>query len=206
MWVVNDISCVPPQFREAENIVFISRESDSYLRYIATAKYLINNVTFPSYFIRREGQIYCNTWHGTPLKSLGDANNFGQVAYGNVSRNFLQASWLIQPKDNSYWRRNIEIHGISPEDTQDKPTLADIWEEIKGYIENQTIIAHNTAFDMYAIADALAENGIPLPDLDYFCSLRIAQKAFSLLKYSLSPLCASLGISFAQCHRAGSDS
>ena len=27
-------------------------------------------------------------------------------------------SWLIQPKDNSYWRRNIEIHGINPEDTQ----------------------------------------------------------------------------------------
>ena len=97
VWVINDISCVPPQFREAENIVFISRESDSYLRYIATAKYLINNVTFPSYFIRREGQIYCNTWHGTPLKSLGDANKFGQFAYGNVSRNFLQASWLIQP-------------------------------------------------------------------------------------------------------------
>lgn len=45
-------------------------------------------------------------------------------------------SWLIQPKDNSYWRRNIEIHGINPEDTQNKPTLADIWEEIKGYIEN----------------------------------------------------------------------
>lgn len=115
-------------------------------------------------------------------------------------------SWLIQPKDNSYWRRNIEIHGINPEDTQDKPTLADIWEEIKGYIEKKTIIAHNTAFDMYAIADALAENGIPLPDLDYFCSLRIAQKTFSLLRYSLSPLCASLGISFDQCHRAGSDS
>lgn len=27
-------------------------------------------------------------------------------------------SWLIQPKDNSYWRRNIEIHGINPEDTR----------------------------------------------------------------------------------------
>lgn len=115
-------------------------------------------------------------------------------------------SWLIQPKDNSYWRRNIGIHGIKPEDTQDKPTLADTWGEIKGYIENKTIVAHNTAFDMYAIADALAENGISLPNLDYFCSLRTAQKAFSLLKYSLSPLCASLGIPFVQCHRAESDS
>ena len=53
-------------------------------------------------------------------------------------------SWLIQPKDNSYWRRNIEIHGINPEDTQDKPTLADIWEEIKGYIENKAVYGMTT--------------------------------------------------------------
>lgn len=115
-------------------------------------------------------------------------------------------SWLIQPKGNVYWRRNIGIHGIKPEDTQDRPVLSDIWGEIKGYIENKIVVAHNTAFDMYAIADALAENGIALPELNYFCSLRVAQRTFSLLKFSLSPLCASLGIQFDQCHRAGSDS
>lgn len=58
---------------------------------------------------------------------------------------------------------------------------------------------------MFAIADALVENNIPLPDLNYFCSLRVAQKTFSLLKYSLEPLCKSLGIPFEQNHRAASD-
>lgn len=58
---------------------------------------------------------------------------------------------------------------------------------------------------MFAIAEALTKNNIPLPNLNYFCSLRVAQKAFSLLKYSLEPLCKSLGIPFEQIHRAESD-
>ena len=33
---------------------------------------------------------------------------------------------------------------------------------------------------------ALTKNNIPLPNLNYFCSLRIAQRTFSLLKYSLA--------------------
>lgn len=58
-------------------------------------------------------------------------------------------SWLIQPDGNVYWRRNIDIHGITPSDTQDKPTISEIWKEILPYIENRTIVAHNTAFDMF---------------------------------------------------------
>ena len=77
-------------------------------------------------------------------------------------------SWLIKPEGNVYWNRNIGIHGITPSDTQDKPTLAEIWKEIQPYIENQTIVAHNTAFDMYALAEALTKNNIPLPNLNYF--------------------------------------
>lgn len=115
-------------------------------------------------------------------------------------------SWLIRPEGNVYWNRNINIHGITPSATQDKPSLSEIWNEILPYIENKTVVAHNTSFDMFAIADALTKNNIKLPTLEYFCSLRIAQRTFSLLKYSLLPLCNSLGIEFEQHHRAASDS
>ena len=30
-----------------------------YARILATSKYLINNVSFPPYFVRRNGQKYC---------------------------------------------------------------------------------------------------------------------------------------------------
>ena len=85
-------------------------------------------------------------------------------------------SWLIRPKNNLYWSRNIKIHGITPEDTQDKPCLSEVWGEICSYIENKIVVTHNTSFDMFSIADALMDSNIPLPDLNYFCSLRIAQK------------------------------
>lgn len=115
-------------------------------------------------------------------------------------------SWLIQPKENLYWRRNIDIHGITPKDTCNKAYFSEVWGEINPYIKGKVIVTHNTSFDMYAIAEALTENNIPLPNLDYFCSLRIAQRTFSLLKYSLAPLCNSLGIPLEQHHRAASDS
>lgn len=115
-------------------------------------------------------------------------------------------SWLIQPKDNIYWERNISIHGIRPDQTANKPLFPDVWNEILPYIENKVVVAHNTAFDMYAIADALNEYNLPFPTFEYFCTLRLSQRCFSLLKYSLAPLCSSIGIHIENHHRACSDS
>ena len=36
-----------------------------------TAKYLFNDTSFLWYFVKKEGQVYFNTWHGTPFKTLG---------------------------------------------------------------------------------------------------------------------------------------
>lgn len=115
-------------------------------------------------------------------------------------------SWLIQPKGNIYWTRNVAIHGIKPEKTANKPLFPDVWDEILPYIENKVVVAHNTAFDMYAIADAVNEYNLPFPTFEYFCTLRLSQRCFSLLKYSLEPLCSNLGISIENHHRALYDS
>ena len=45
--------------------------SISYYRMLSRAKYLINDSTFPGRFIKKDGQIYLNVWHGTPLKCMG---------------------------------------------------------------------------------------------------------------------------------------
>ena len=45
--------------------------SKQWLELLATAKYLVNNTNFPWYFRKVEGQVYLQTWHGTPLKRLG---------------------------------------------------------------------------------------------------------------------------------------
>ncbi len=73
--------------------------SKEYFRVLSTAKFLINDNTFLPFFIKKKGQIYLNTWHGTPLKSLGkkiqnDAHNIG-----NTQRNFLDADFLLFPNE-----------------------------------------------------------------------------------------------------------
>ena len=97
IWVVNSRDKIPQNLKSNQNIIFVKRGSDLYMRYLAKAKYLINNVSFPEYFIRKDGQIYLNTWHGTPIKSLGKDIKDDFLAHKNVTRNFLQASHLIQP-------------------------------------------------------------------------------------------------------------
>lgn len=44
--------------------------SAEYRRVLSHAKYLVNNVSFPMDWIKKSGQVYLNTWHGTPLKCL----------------------------------------------------------------------------------------------------------------------------------------
>lgn len=92
--VLNDTQLLPNELID-DRVIIVKRESDLYLRKIASAKYLINNVSFPYYFIRKTGQDYLNTWHGTPLKTLGKDIKNPLLDHANVSRNFLQATHII---------------------------------------------------------------------------------------------------------------
>lgn len=53
------------------NAVKVRRGSIEYFHYLATAKYLVNNVNFEDAYVKRDGQIEIQTMHGTPLKTLG---------------------------------------------------------------------------------------------------------------------------------------
>ncbi|MGN0507544.1 MAG: CDP-glycerol glycerophosphotransferase family protein [Lachnospiraceae bacterium] len=70
-----------------------------YYRVLATAHYLINDNTFTSLFFKRPGQIYLNTWHGTPLKTLGKQMNTDYGMIGNAQRNFFAADYLLCPNE-----------------------------------------------------------------------------------------------------------
>ena len=49
----------------------VRKYSKEYYRYLATTKYLVNNVNFENAYVKRKGQIEIQTMHGTPYKSLG---------------------------------------------------------------------------------------------------------------------------------------
>lgn len=95
VWSLENLHSIPQHLKKLPNVIFVRRESDAYLRHLATAKICISDVTFPEYFIKRKEQIYLNTWHGTPIKHMGKDDISAQFLYHNVSRNFLHCTYMI---------------------------------------------------------------------------------------------------------------
>lgn len=81
---------------DIKNTELVIYNSDQYVRLLASAKYIINDATFPGYFIKKEGQVYINTWHGTPLKNMGKSSH-NDVFFGNVQKNLVSADYLLYP-------------------------------------------------------------------------------------------------------------
>lgn len=100
IWSVQDFSAIQPVidlYKQYPNVRFVQRNSRSYLRYLATCEYLINNSTFQSFYTPKEGQKYINTWHGTPLKHMGFDIPGNPAQNQNVLRNFLSADYILSP-------------------------------------------------------------------------------------------------------------
>lgn len=88
-WAVADASVPVPD--GAVRTVIGSRE---WFEVLSTARLLINNNNFPFYFRKRPGQTYIQTWHGTPLKRLGN----------DVARtNFSLSYWNLMWREATYW-------------------------------------------------------------------------------------------------------
>ena len=82
-------------------ILFVERNSKEYVDYMLTAKYLITNSTFQSWFSKKKEQVYINTWHGTPLKAMGFdiENQLGNTQ--NVLRNLLMTDYFLSPNPHT---------------------------------------------------------------------------------------------------------
>lgn len=99
---VPEVRALLEKYGYTKNVKIVNKNSVSYCRALTTAKYLVNNVSFPTYFVKREGQVFLNTWHGTPLKGLGRNIKNNPNSIGNVQRNFLMADYLLYPNKYSY--------------------------------------------------------------------------------------------------------
>lgn len=84
---------------------FLKTGSIEYYYYLSKAGFLVNDTTFPGRFIKKTGQIYLNTWHGTPLKKMGYDNLNERVTMGNVMRNLLCSDYLVFP--NTYMEEKM---------------------------------------------------------------------------------------------------
>ena len=80
------------------------RNSHSYCKYLATAKYLLTDNSFPPYFYKRDEQVFLNTWHGTPLKTLGKSDKSNLASLANIQKNYLMSDYALFPNE---FTRNV---------------------------------------------------------------------------------------------------
>lgn len=105
---------------------------------------------------------------------------------------------LIKPHDMQFASMNISIHGIYPEDVVNEPTFDVLYQNIfKCRLENQLVIAHNASFDMSVLRACLDLYNLPYPQLNYICTVKVAQKQWPFLRrHSLDVVSEYLGFEF----------
>lgn len=104
LWVVSERNkgieeSIPENLKK--KVKFVYRNTQEYIDGMLEAKYLISNSTFESFFVKRPGQIYINTWHGTPIKKMGFDVPGALSNSQNVMRNFLMTDYLLSPNKHT---------------------------------------------------------------------------------------------------------
>jgi CDP-glycerol glycerophosphotransferase len=98
VWAIGDSeNYYVKKYAARRNVKFCKKNSAAYLMHLASAKYLVNNKTFPAYFIKKPEQVYLNTWHGIALKTLGKDQKGSMGQYRNAAVNFLHTDYLVVP-------------------------------------------------------------------------------------------------------------
>lgn len=121
--------------------------------------------------------------------ATGARNSICQIGIVIVENNEIihKTSSLIQPPSNKYSIPNSNIHGITAKDTDKAPLFPEIWNEIKPYIENKLVVAHNASFDIDCLKQTLKLYNIEVPYFQTDCTykktghtLNIACQAFNI--------------------------
>ncbi len=114
---------------------------------------------------------------------------------------------LIQPPNNEYFWRNIDVHGITEDDTEDAPVFPDIYPEIRKRLTGKTVVAHNESFDRSVLKNTMLYYSLDYSELNlsdpWVCTLKI-YRAKGYKPASLDACCKKEGIRL-QHHEALSD-
>jgi CDP-glycerol glycerophosphotransferase len=100
IWVVTDYAAdVPPGARA------VLSGTEEYFEALARCRYLVSNDDMQPEFRKRDGQVYLQTWHGTPLKRIGFDIGKPQFASGTAYFDHLAndvAKWDLLLSQNPF--------------------------------------------------------------------------------------------------------
>ncbi|MBE6844566.1 MAG: glycosyltransferase [Ruminococcus sp.] len=189
----NDVKAMLRQYN-IRNIKLLRAESITYYKHLSKAKYLVNDTSFPRRFIKKEGQIILNTWHGTPLKNMGRDVENEVYNMGNVMRNLIFSDYLVFPNEymkekmvNAYMLKNLSKTTILNEGYPRNSVFfnTERREELRNQfgVNDKEIIVYMPTWrgqvNKYAVDDVLDETTAFLKDMDG----RLADNQIMYVKY-----------------------
>ena len=97
-------------------------------------------------------------------------------------------------------------HGHQRRLVRGKPTFDTLLPDLRRLIDGAVVVAHNASFDCNFLAQRLQTRRPARGTASRLCTLRLARRLIpGLHSYRLDSLCAFLGFTFVQRHRAGPD-
>lgn len=115
---------------------------------------------------------------------------------------------LIQPPNNEYSWYTIQVHGITPDKTENALTFIEVYPEIKKRLQGKIVVAHNESFDRSVLQKTMAEIGIAYSELElserWECTMKLCRANDKYPSGKLDECCAVDNIEL-QHHEALSD-
>lgn len=156
----------------------VQRNSKEYFIRICSSKYLINDSTWATHVTPKSEQVFVNSWHGTPLKTMGKKIKNSPFALSNTQRNFFMTDYLIVPNqftkdvfEEDYMLKNLKSqdvyigpsprtsHLVAPSTTRRNEKIRIVWMPTWRGEGNDATGSKNIA--LYERMDAIARS---LPD------------------------------------------
>lgn len=124
------------------------------------------------------------------------------VRNGEVTDQFYS---LIRPRPNFYCYRNIDVHGLTKQDTDDERNFPEVWAEVSERLEGLPLVAHNSRFDEGCLRAAFGLWRMDYPDYEFHCTLTASRRHLRLPNYQLHTVSAACGFDLENHHHALAD-
>ena len=106
----------------------------------------------------------------------------------------------------NFAERNIAVHGLTPKTIHGAPYWPEILERLVRFTGDLPLVAHNAPFERSVINQASEAEGLLVPDFQYCCTQKLAQRLLpDAPSYKLDLLTEHLGKPSFSHHDAGDD-
>jgi len=137
----------------------------------------------------------------TANESRASACEVSLVRFVNGKPTESLTSLVYQDYFNSF---NMSLHGIDEETVEDAPLFWELWPQLRAFIGDSPLVAHNAGFDMSVLFRSL--EGRPVgAEVPYFCTLVLSRRMLELTYFGLPGVAEHLDVHYPMEHRAESD-